>query len=111
MSIRPHLLNIPPRQAEFVSAHETDGDGRQRVSNRLLGAGTKPFCLSMADEGAGKRGESEMEVSTALIADGQSAESGQPRQPALDDPAIAAEPFAALDAEQFAPSEGDEIDD
>ena len=35
MSIRPHLLSTPPRQAEFVFAHETDGDGRQRRSNRL----------------------------------------------------------------------------
>ncbi|TXN53430.1 hypothetical protein [Methylobacterium sp. WL1] len=36
MSVRPHLLSTPPRQAEFVLLHETDGDGRQRRSNRLL---------------------------------------------------------------------------
>lgn len=31
MTIRPHLLSLPPRQAEFVFAHETDGDGWQRA--------------------------------------------------------------------------------
>ncbi|GJD59042.1 hypothetical protein MTDSW087_05612 [Methylobacterium dankookense] len=35
MLIRPHLLSTPPCQAEFVLAHKTDGDGRQRRSNRL----------------------------------------------------------------------------
>ena len=35
MLVRPHLLSIPPRRAEFVLAHQTDGDGRQRASNRL----------------------------------------------------------------------------
>ena len=35
MSVRPHLLSTPPRQADFVFAHETDGDDRRRTSNRL----------------------------------------------------------------------------
>jgi hypothetical protein len=42
MSVRPHLLSTPPSQAEFVLAHETDGDGRLRGSNRLLEAGFGP---------------------------------------------------------------------
>jgi hypothetical protein len=36
MSVRPHLLFTPRRQAEFVSSYGTDGDGRRRCSNRLL---------------------------------------------------------------------------
>lgn len=30
MSVRPHLLSTPPRQADFVFAHETDADDRRR---------------------------------------------------------------------------------
>ncbi len=64
----------------------------------MLESGTKPFCLSVADEGAGERGEGEMEVGASLIADGEAAEAGQPSERSLDDPAVAAQPFAALDA-------------
>ena len=36
MWVHPHLLSTPPRQADVVFAHETDGDDRRRTSNRLL---------------------------------------------------------------------------
>ena len=49
----------------------------------LLELGTKPFCLRLADEGAGKRREGEVEVGAALVADDQPAEASQPGQRAL----------------------------
>src|SRR3954447_14273127 len=48
--------------------------------NSSLELGTKPSDLVEADEGAGERGEGEVEVDTALVADGQAAEACQPGQ-------------------------------
>ena len=68
------------------------------IVRALLELGTKPFQLSLADEGAGEGGEGEVEVGASLVADGEAAEPGQPRQGPLHDPAMASQSFAALDA-------------
>lgn len=39
---------------------------------------TKPFGPSLADEGAGERGEGEAEVGASPVADGEPAAAGQP---------------------------------
>lgn len=57
----------------------------------------------MVGEGASERGEGEVEVGAALVADGEAAKAGQPGQRSLDDPAVAAEPFAALDVAPSGP--------
>ena len=49
------------------------------------------------DEGAGQRREGEVDVRAAFVADGQAAESSQPRQRTLDDPTVAAQALVALD--------------
>ena len=49
-------------------------------------------------EGAGQGGEGEVDVGATLIADGQTAEAGEPRQRTLDDPAVAAQALTAFDA-------------
>ena len=64
----------------------------------VLERGTKPLSLFAADEGAGKRGEGEVEVGTPLVAYGEAAEAGEPGQGALDDPAVATKALAGLDA-------------
>jgi hypothetical protein len=54
--------------------------------------------LVEADEGAGERGEGEMDVGTAFVADGKAAEAVEPCEGPFDDPPVLAEPLAALDA-------------
>ena len=65
---------------------------------RPLESGTKPLCLSLADECACEGGEGELQVGATFVADGETAEAGKPSQRPFHDPAIATQPFAALDA-------------
>ncbi len=63
-----------------------------------LESGTKPLCLSLADDCACEGGEGEVQVGATFVADGETAEAGKPRQGALHDPAVASQALAALDA-------------
>ena len=63
-----------------------------------LGSGTKPPDLPDADDGGGECGEGEVNVGAALMSNGETAELGEPRQRPLHLPAMAPEPFAAVDA-------------
>ena len=50
-----------------------------------------------ADQAGGEQVEAEQDVEPALVADGEPAEAGEPRQRALDHPAVAAQPLGAVD--------------
>lgn len=65
---------------------------------RTLELPTKPVELLEADEGAAEGEEGLMDVGAALAADGQPTEPVEPSQRALDGPAVAAEPFSAVNA-------------
>jgi hypothetical protein len=58
---------------------------------------TAPPALVEGHEGTGQGGEGKVGVGAALIADGQMAEAGDPRQRALDHPTVAAQALTALD--------------
>ena len=50
--------------------------------------GTKPSGLPQADDGAGERGEGEMEFGTAFVADAEAPRPGKPREAAFHDPPV-----------------------
>jgi len=68
-----------------------------------LASGTEPFEPYPADENTDKRWEGEVEVGASLVADGEATEAGEPSPRAFDDPALAAEVLAALDAPSSVP--------
>lgn len=57
---------------------------------------TKPSDLIEADEGAAEGNECLVDVGAALVADRQAAEAIEPSQRSLNDPAVPARPFAAV---------------
>ena len=59
---------------------------------------TEPADLVQADEGCGEGHEGEVDVVAALVADGEAAEAGHPREGSFDNPAVAAEALGAVDA-------------
>ena len=69
-----------------------------RASCRRLASGTRPFGLSLADQGTGERREGEGKVGASLVTDGEAAEASQPHQSALHVLGVATEALAALDA-------------
>ena len=78
-----------------------DNQGDQLLSSApgsILELRTKLPDLTQADDGAGERGEGEVDVGPPFVADGEAAEPRQPRQGALHGPPLAAQPSAVLDA-------------
>ena len=67
-------------------------------SVRKLERLTEPSDLVEGDEAGGEACEGFVDVGALLVADGQAAEAVEPRVGTLDDPAVTAEPLAALDA-------------
>lgn len=57
-----------------------------------------PPDLVEADEGAAEDNEGFVDVGAPLVADGQTAEAVEPGERSFDDPAVAAQPLAAVDA-------------
>jgi DNA helicase II / ATP-dependent DNA helicase PcrA len=82
-----------------VPIARTRGQYAVTIASRFLECLTKLLVEGLpADERAAEVEEGEMDVGPPLIAHRQPAEAAQPRQRALDDPAVPAEPLARLDA-------------
>ena len=63
-----------------------------------LELGTKPPDLAQADDSAGERGKGETDVGTALVADTEAPEAGEPGEAAFHHPPVPSEMGAAVDA-------------